>query len=70
MEGADDTASRSEGRSAAVAERTEDGDSDAGNHVHSDLVPDVRCRAQHFSRSHQHSRVDRQNGKARTSTFR
>ena len=59
-----------EGRSAAVAERTEDGDSDALNHAHSDWFPDVRCRAQHFTRSHKHSRVNRWNGKARTSTFR
>ena len=34
MEGADDTATGSEGRSAAVAERAEDGDSDAGNYAH------------------------------------
>ena len=35
MDVADDTATASEGRSAAVAERAEDRDSDAGNHVHS-----------------------------------
>ena len=35
MEGTDDTATGSEGRSAAVAERAEDGDSDAGNYAHS-----------------------------------
>ena len=65
-----DTASKSEGRSAAVAERTEDIDSDAENHAHSHWFSDVRFRAQHLSRSHQHSRVDRRNGKARTSTCR
>ena len=35
MKGADYTETGSEGRSAVVAERAEDGDSDAGNHVHS-----------------------------------
>ena len=35
MEGADDTATGSEGRSAAVAERAEDRDSDAENNAHS-----------------------------------
>ena len=35
MEGAYDTAPGSEGRSAAVADRAEDRDSDAGNHAHS-----------------------------------
>ena len=35
MEEADGTATGSEGGSAAVAERAEDRDSDAGNHAHS-----------------------------------
>ena len=35
MEKADDTATGSEGRLAAFAERAKDGDSDAGNHAHS-----------------------------------
>ena len=35
MEGADDTATGSVGGSAAVAERAEDGDSNAGNPAHS-----------------------------------
>ena len=35
IEGADNFATKSEGIPAAVAERAEDGDSDAGNHTHS-----------------------------------
>ena len=70
MEGADDTATGSVGRSAALAERAEDRDSDAGNYAHSGWFPIVRRKAQSFARAHHHPRVDGSAGKARSSTCR
>ena len=58
MEGADNTATESEGRSAAVAERAEDRDINARNHAHSGYFPIVRRKAQRFARAHHHPRVD------------
>ena len=54
MKGADDTAKGSEGRSAAVAKKAKDGNSNAGNHAHSCLFPVVRREAQRFARANQH----------------
>ena len=70
MEGADDNATGSEGRSAVVVERADDRDSDAGNHAHSGWFLIVRLKTQRFARAHHHPRVDGWACKARSSTCR
>ena len=58
MEGADSTTTENEGRLEAVAEKADDGESNAKNHAHSCWFVEYRREAQRFARAHHHLRDD------------
>ena len=58
MEGADNTATGSKRTLAAVVERGENRDSNAGNYSHFGLFSIVLLEAKRFARAHHHPRVN------------